>query len=370
MRIRFALVLVAALGFAPTAHATSGTCTVTRMSNVVASYGLTFRIDTTGIPPFPVEFDEAAGTFSMSRDAFATAFPTGVPFTTVGSVLGFIVMDPGTVTGTIDRAGNIVLPNFANHFSTDFCLPRPDYPTSPSLATTRQDYVLQASPYSSQGVPVNPTTGEVTLEGFDVIPAACGAGGPTLNGLHMVCVLSPIPDLSKAPVGPSLEKTRGRAVIGKPLPATPPAKPDKGDVLTLKAKLNQGPGSFDPTSGDTYFELRGATDDVVVVRIPAGKFVKKGKGFRATDKPAKASDPDGEVFDVQKGQKVNGTVKAATGGTLTLTPGKKGSSLAVSLQGLDLSPLAGTARVLFLANHYEASADVTVRGGGRKRTLK
>lgn len=371
MRTTLALILSVILAAPATAHATTGTCKILQFANVVASYELTFSVDASTLPEMPVEFDEEAGTFSMKRDTWAAAYGAiGLPFFTVGTVLGFVVMDPGTVTGTIDNQGNVVLPSFANHFSTDFCSPRPDYPTAPTLATTRQRYITQNAPYESQGVPIDPATGELTLEGFDIIPAACGAGGPTLNGLRMRCRLNPIPNLAMAPDPTALAKVSGKAQIGKPLPASAPAKPDKGDVLTLKAKLMAGGATFDFPGTDTYVEVRSGTDSLVVIRIPAGKIVKKGKSFKVTDKPAKGSDPDGVVFDVLKGRKQNATVQAATGGSLTLTPGKNDIALALTAQGLELSALGGTVRVGLLSGDYEASANVNVKGAGKKRGLK
>src|SRR5207247_1153115 len=47
------------------------------------------------------------------------ACATGASFDTVGEVHGFLVMDPGMVTGTIDAAGNVVLPSFAETLLTD-----------------------------------------------------------------------------------------------------------------------------------------------------------------------------------------------------------------------------------------------------------
>src|SRR5258708_1789186 len=135
MRTTLALFLAAALAAPVATHATTGTCKVTSFLDVVASYDLSFGIDTSKVPEFPIEFDVAAGTFSMKRDTFAAALPKGIEFFTVGDVLGFLSMDPGTVSGTIDRAGQVVLPSFANHFGTDFCAPRPDYPTAPTLST-------------------------------------------------------------------------------------------------------------------------------------------------------------------------------------------------------------------------------------------
>jgi hypothetical protein len=287
-------------------------------------------------------------------------------------VKGYFSMDPGTVTGTIDAAGHVVLPSFGNHYSTDFCGPgvRPDYPQAPTLSTSRQRYVVQGGDYTSEGSPLDPATGELTLEGFDVIPDACGAGGPLINGLRIRCRLNPIPNLAQVKAATALQKVSGQAKIGKPLPTTPPAKPDKGDVLTLKGTLIAGPAPTDFAAGDTYLEILAGTQSVAVVRIPAGKLVKRGKAFRATDKPAKPADPDGTVFEVRAGKKRNDAVEAATGGTVTLTPGKKGIALKATLQGLDLGALAGTVRVVLLVGDYSADADVTVRGGGAKRRFK
>src|SRR5882672_2133043 len=141
-------------------HATDATCTVTRAIST-NSLNLPFNIPSPVGLVLPVTFDEAAGTFSMSREPWSTQYGTnGAEFATVGSVRGFLIMEPGTVTGTIDAGGNITLPAFGIAFATDFCLPRsPDYPLSPNLLTGTQFLRVTGQSFAVTGVPLDFTTG-------------------------------------------------------------------------------------------------------------------------------------------------------------------------------------------------------------------
>ena len=229
-RAPLALALAIVL-FAGPARGTQGTCTVTS-SITTTNLNLSFPMPVVNGLVMPVEFDGAGGTFSMQRDTWSAQFGPGgakfaIPF---GSdVNGFIIMSPGTVSGTIDAAGNVTLPGFAMVFATDFCRPRsPDYPIVPNLATGLQFRFVTGQAFPIEGVALDFTTGTLTLEGQDVIPDACGAPGALLAGLRLTCTLAPIPERTELPPPPALTKLGGKAKIGKPLPSPPRRSPPRG----------------------------------------------------------------------------------------------------------------------------------------------
>jgi len=186
------LLLVARI---PAAYATDATCTITSAVST-NSLNLPFVIPSAVGLVLPVTFDEAAGTFSMSRDPWADRYGSnGASFNTVGGVQGYLIMEPGTVTGTIDAGGNVTLPDFGIAFATDFCPPRsPDYPLLPELKTGAQFLRVTGQTIAVTGVPLDFATGKITLEGQDIIPGACGAPGALLSGVRITCTLSPIPN--------------------------------------------------------------------------------------------------------------------------------------------------------------------------------
>ena len=105
LALALALVLLAG-----PARASEGTCTVT---SAISSNNLNlpFPIPVANGLVMPVEFDAASGTFSMKRDARSAQFGSGgAQFDTGFGPSGFLIMSPGTVTGTIDAAGNVTLP--------------------------------------------------------------------------------------------------------------------------------------------------------------------------------------------------------------------------------------------------------------------
>ena len=349
------------------AHAVTGTCTVTVARAPVANFGLTFPLpDVTGVA-FGVEFDETAGTFSFSRDAFAAKFgPEGAIFPTGFGPNGWIVMPPGSVTGTIDGNGNVVLRRVAMAFATDFCPPRtPDYPIQPDLSTMTQFRIANNASYARVGTPMD-ASGSLTLDGVDLIPDACGAGGPTLSGVRITCQLSPVPNLAGLPT-PALEKVTGTAKIGPELPTTPPAKPAKGDTLQLKGNLVDWAQPLNLAGDDVFLRLQVGSDptveDVVILRVPAGRFQTKGKKSKVVDK-------DGSLIEVMVGQKKNDTVDAATGGNIVLASGKKGVKVTLRVQGLDLAKLTGSAGLVLAVGPYSSTATVSASGSGNKRKLR
>jgi hypothetical protein len=364
-RAPLALVFAIVLFAGPT-RGTQGTCTITS-SMTTTSLNLAFPMPVVNGLVMPVEFDGASGTFSMQRDAWSAQFGSGgaqfdIPFG--DNLHGFIVMSPGTVSGTIDAAGNVTLPGFAMAFATDFCPPRsPDYPIMPDLATGVQFRFVTGQPFALEGVPLDFTTGTLTLEGQDTIPGACGAPGALLAGLRLTCTLAPIPDRAQLPPAPSLAKLDGKAKIGKPLPSTPPKKPDKGDVLTLKTRLADWRTPLDLANEDVYTRVEdGSGNPIVLLRVPAGKFATKGKR-------SQVRDTDGSAIQVLTGHKQNDAVSAAFGGTITLVTGGNGTVLKLRVQGLDLASLSGSASLTIAMGPHSATAAVSVAGSGKSRRL-
>jgi hypothetical protein len=359
LALALALVLLAG-----PARATEGTCTVT---SAISSNNLNlpFPIPVANGLVMPVEFDASSGAFSMKRDAWSAQFGSGgAQFDTGFGPSGFLIMSPGTVTGTIDSAGNVTLPGFAMAFATDFCPPRsPDYPIVADLETGQQFRFVTGQVFPLEGIALDFTTGTLTLEGQDTIASACGAPGAILSGLRLTCTLAPIPDRTQLPPPPALAKLGGKATIGKPLPSTPPKKPDKGDVLTLKTRLAGWLTPLDLAGEDVYTRVADGSGNVVVLlRIPAGKIQTKGKRSRVLDK-------DGTAIQVLTGHKESDTVSAAFGGMITLVTGKSGTALKLRVQGLDLGRLSGSASVTIAVGPHSATAAVSVAGSGKSRRL-
>jgi len=343
--------------------AVSGACTITSAIST-NNLDLPFDVSIASGLAMPVEFDAPSGTFSMKRDAWSAEFgPDGAQFETGFGPHGFLIMDPGTVSGTIDAAGNVTLPGFAMAFATDFCPPRsPDYPIVPDLATGLQFRFVTGQIFPTEGVPLDFTNGTLTLEGQDIIPAACGAPGPLLSGLRLTCTLMPIPDRTQLPPAPSLAKLGGKAKIGRPLPVTPPRKPDKGDVLALKARLAGWPSPLDLSGEDFYARLAGGDGDIVLLRVAAGRFQVKGKR-------TEVRDTDGTAIQVVTGHKESGPVSAAPGGMITFVTDRRGTALKFRVQGLDLGRLSGSASATIAVGPHSATADITVQGSGKNRRL-
>lgn len=353
-------VLVA--GAPPALLATSGTCTITSAisSN---SLNLPFQVPVANGLSMPVEFDAASGMFSMTRDAWSDQFgPGGAMFETGFGPQGFMIMSPGTVTGTIDAGGNVILPGFAMAFATNFCPPRsPDYPIVPDLTTGAQFRFVTGQVFPLAGVPLDFATGTLTLEGEDIIPAACGSPGPLLSGLRLTCTLAPIPDPTELPPPPALAPLTGKARIGKLLPMTAPRKPDKGDILTLKTRLADWTTPLDVADRDLYVRVSDASGALVLLRVPAGKFQTSGK-------KTLVRDTDGTGIRVSTGHKESGAVSAAPGGIITLVTDKHArTTLKLRVQGLDLGHLSSAASVTIAVGPHSATAAITVHGMGRSR---
>src|SRR5262249_28024762 len=113
---RFVLVALALL--ASRLNATAATCTVKQL-DVAGTFPFS-NIGAVGLQ-IPVDIDTATGKFTFHREAFTTPYPSpGLKFQTGFGPLGWLDWDPGPIDGTIDSNGQIVIPDFATRFWTDF----------------------------------------------------------------------------------------------------------------------------------------------------------------------------------------------------------------------------------------------------------
>ena len=364
MRIARGL-LVLFLLHATVAGATSGTCTISQFVNLNRlGLGLDFPGPKANGTAMAVDFDEAAGTFTMHRDAWATDFPAGMDFFTIGQVRGIILMTPGAVQGTIDSAGIVSLKDFPIIFSTDFCPDAnnmlPQYPLTLSPSTGIQARELALQPDVTEGVPLDFATGRMTLMGLGLNVGPCGAGSSVDSGFRMACQLNPIPNQAALPKAARLVKATGKVTLRKDTSAI--VAGDKGDAVTLKAKLAVGanPIALD-NSQDVFVRLADGTGtELALVRVAAGRFQKKGKRLVA-------KDTDGKTIQVPVGHLKDANASAAFGGTLTLAGTKKTVALALQVEGLDLATIGSGAAVTVVVGSANMTKTIALRGAGTTR---
>ncbi len=401
-RERLLVALAVAVASWPSiAGAAPATCTVVpdgfRQGIAASAAGaLEFRIAEADGIVFPMDI-APDGSFTMSRqgllraDASPVLVPAGryaectsgapdpqdtVSYLTVG-IDAYIHFDVGPpVTGVIDGAGNVVIPDFPVEFTTEFTAPECSLrPMSPlTLSTGRRVETQSGSQSVSEGTRLDFATGRLTLKGFGFVRDAPGANGDVLNRIDLTCVLSPVPDPATLPAGAAMAKVRGVAMLRGPLPETPRRKPDKGDILILEFRLAPGGRPFDFAGSDLVLHLTSPTADsggvdldLLQLRIAAGRLARKGRRFVARDS-------GGTTIEVPIGQKrdASGTITSALKGRLTIVDrGTKGADVTLRQQGVDLSGLAAGAR-LFLdvgADRYVGTA-LTVGGSAKKKRLR
>jgi hypothetical protein len=391
-----------AVAWAAPALAVTGTCTIDRLR---VEGDFVFTVGKAAGIAMPIEFDEASGVFSMSRDVYAEMFPPtcrmgaedgppcagssgapcsgvclggpeegctstdpegfsedcpdGADFPTIGGVTAWVGMDPGTVTGTIDGGGNVTMPDFAFRFRSGFeASVRLDL--APALSTGLQSVERTGTAVVTGGTPLDFSTGQFTMTGVDVLLAAPGAPGALASGIGIRCTLSPIPSQSALPAAGAVGKLAGKAKLTDPLTEDD----GKGDSLTLKLKLTPGASPFDLAAGHPMIlRMRpaGAEDEVLLLTIAGASFVPKGKKLRF-------EHSDATPMVVLAGRKVaDPNLSAALGGKLTLKAGKKATTLAGKLEGFDLSALTGGVDVTLAVGGQTVRASATVDGKGKIR---
>jgi hypothetical protein len=340
--------LVVAAALATARIATAATCTIvpnglSLVSNVPSAGDFTFTAspDVT----IPVDLAEAAGTLTMRRANLPT-----VNVGTQGGPVDVVLAGPD-VAGTIDAAGHVSLPNFTTN--TSF-LGSIDLITNPTLSTVTQSTQLpNGTEHAIRGVPLDFSTGLVTLHGAGVVPTAPIVNEPVVAGLRITCRLEPIPNAANLPAAPALPSFSGTAVTGSA---------SKGDTLAVKARLAPGDVPFDFAGKDVFLQLRGAAGDVVMLLVRAGGFKGKGKRFAARDR-------DGALVKVVVGRREVSGTPVAGAGTITVATSAKGATMKARVKGLDLSALSGDVVATVTVGPNAASRPVAVRGSGRKRKL-
>jgi len=422
--VRRTLVALAAValvvGVPRLVHAVSGSCTILGMTNINPNLGLDFPIPVASGLAMPVELDEATGAFVMSRDAWASRFgshycnltqteacaadgdcpvseacATGASFDTVGEVHGFLVMDPGMVTGTIDAAGNVVLPSFAETLLTDYVKPLPVLMNAPTVSTGIRQQTLGGTAYPSVGTPLDFTTGVLTLAGTDRLVGAPGGIGDNASGFKMTCRLAPIPTPANLPKPPLvLGKLGGKVRVATR--AAPQARPlaDAGDTLSMRATLIPGPSA--PAvdgSQDFFVRVTAAGKEVALVFVPAPGFTAKGKRLVASrddacdtrskrckgdtsqscttpadctsgKKSIQAFAPDATDPDLEK---LSGT--PMLGGSIVLKRARRAIRLSLRVPGLALAALTTTGTITVTVGPVDATRAIVVRATGGKRAF-
>lgn len=259
------------------------------------------------------------------------------------------------MAGGIDASGNVYLAPTPVDFTTAL-LPGVVLSADEPLTTAIAAVSLSGNDYSTEGAPLDFTTGAMRLEGQGIVTNAPVVGEAT-SGASIACTLAPIPAQAQLPKGPSVV-AHGSTKPGQASDATAVV----GDSLAIKAKLKNGGVALDPTQ-DVFVRLAFGGTDVVLIRVPAG--VLTG------GKKLKASDTDGKTLRVLTGRKQVGAVRADVAGEMVVVKSKKGLALTLKESGLDLAALAaGEATVTIGVGPLGASDTVTVKPGAKKTVLK
>jgi hypothetical protein len=357
------LALVLAVTFAGSARATTGTCTILDLHQPSVNLDFDFLVPIANGLAMPVEFDETAGTFAMQRDAWSSRFGNdGAVYDTLNGIHGYLTMQPGTVQGTIDAAGNVTLPGFAIEISTDFeSILDPSVqhlthiPLDPTISTGITETTIGHQGWPTEGAPLDFTTGVLTLAGTDVLRNAPGANSDNASGIVITCQLNPIPNRAQLPRAPALH-ARGKVTSGAA---------GTGDTLVLRAKLLAGKAGlpFGPTD-DLFIRLSAGGHEVVLLLVTGGTPTRKGHTLRVTD-------TDGTAIQVLHGGTPLGTSGTApTTGTLRVKVGKRSAIVVANVTGLALAEFADSTTVTLTDGAAAATTNVTVRGGGTVRKFR
>ena len=327
---------------------------VTDARVIVRSYDLDGAVPVGGLE-LPVTVSEATGGFSLDLSGFPDT-----TFTIVG-VESEVDFPATTFPGTIDSAGNVVIPgvpvNLVTHFTPDTATP---IDVTATLSTGIATETVTLTDYATEGTPLNFTTGVLTLEGQGTVLSAPGTPGAITAGVRLTCTLAPIPSAASLPKGPTLAGTTGKGKLGK-AGATPPT----GDTLTLNARLTPGAQAIDPSQSDVFVRLRDAAGtDVLLARVKAGDLIHKGKTFLV-------ADPDGTKLRLVKGRATNGEVAATVSGRLVLATAGKAMKLTLLVHGVDLvNATAGAGSVTVAVGTQSATDTVTVRKTAKKVSIR
>lgn len=357
-----AVVLAAQAGATPV----PGTCTVTSMATIAKGGAITKNFVIDPLPPaiaFNVSVDASTGAFTFDRTGWPNhyvfvAVPGGDPNTTEDDIHAALTLPQDTVTGTIDAAGNITLPDFTFTTATDYCHPDECSLDATATLTTGFAYaLLSGQSYATRGVPLDFQTGSFQLQG--AVPWPDAPGGGSVTGLLIACTLAPIP--TGLPAAPTLTAHKGQIKMGPPLPSqVPPDGKVVGDAFTLKAVVKKGAAPIDPHS-DVWLDLSDAMGHEVAL-FYVGKDSLQGKG-----KTVSATDTDGSVIHMIAGRKSNANVSATLGGHVVIKATKKTVAVTFTETGIDFTGLGTSAQVTLQLGSQALTAPITIRGTGAKR---
>lgn len=343
-RIAFALAL-ACVG--PSGRAAAIVCTASDVRVLVRNFELEAPLpDLTGYA-FPIEIVGASGSVRVDL--------SGVPDTTFDLGFESVLHLTDAYFGTIDAAGNVVIPDVDVRF-TVVPIGNVLVETTAVLTTGIGAQSVSGVPFVTEGSPLDFTTGVLRLAGQGLIPVSPIGSVPVLSGLSITCQLDQIPSPADLPAGPTLSRVVGKGRYGKS------KNPDElpGDTLTIKAVLR--PGAVSPVLPDTEILVRvtapGQTGNWMLTQVPAGILKPKGKKLRPDDAV------DSAPWLIQ-GNKRAGAAAAAVRAAMTIVPRKKTLSVQLTQAGLDLCQLpAGTVLTVQIGS-VSASAPITVRTRGR-----
>lgn len=318
------LAVLLVVGGAEGALAVPGTCTVESMG-VAGEFEFGIAVDDF---VFDVDIDETSGTFTFMRQAWFDEFGAeGFTFGTTGGTSTALRMEATSITGRIDGAGNLVLPEFDFTFFTS-AGGGVGHESILTMSTGFTSVLLAGAPVVRSGTPLDFSTGVVTITGTRLLPDPPLLGRATVTGLRIGCRLSPIPSAEALPAGLTVKKIVGKAKVDDSF-----EDGDDGDTLTLKAKL--APGANPPAldgSTDVFVRIRQGDTTHVLLGVVAANQTVKGK-------KVVVDDQDGTLISVVEGRKETASGASMTGGKLTFKAGKKAINVSGKVHGLDLEPL-------------------------------
>jgi hypothetical protein len=342
---------VVALGLMLVLPAVAGAavCQVTGMKVLVKSQGLDGTLSVPGLT-LPVTID-GSGNFSIDFSAFPQT-----SFTIVGVMSDLSFPPSALFTGTIDGAGNVNVKAVQMNFAVNLGPPLPPITldSTPDITTGISPVTIgpadSGTDYVTEGTPLDFTTGAVSIQGQTVVPNPPVLGTAVSTGLELDCIISPPPAASGLPAGPKLVKASGKGKTSQ-----------SGDTLKLNASFTQGAHAVDPATQDLFLRIRDAQgNDALLVRVPSGAMTAKGKKLSVTD-------TDGTKIRVLTGKNSSATPT----GHMIVKKAKKGFTVALSEQGLDLSSLTtATGEVGVLIGGLTTEKTVKVIRKSTKISLK
>lgn len=341
--------VLALLGVLGAPDARAATCVVTDVTVVVSNYSITASIPELVGHAFPVTIDPTPGSFQLDFSGFPTS-----PFSMSGIPSD---LHPATqrYDGTIDGAGNVVVPgvnvSFTTHLASDVLTE-----TTATLMTGMSSRRVGPKDYAIHGTPLDFGTRRVTLAGTGLIPSAPLAAGPVVAGMALSCTLDAVPAASALPAGMTIAGVSAKGRFGKSKSGS-----IAGDSIVVKGKLRDGAAPIDPLHAETFVQMParpGHPQSFLLTHASAGALTAKGK-------TASLSDTDGTVLRLVEGQKQVGNDFAPVSGQLTFRTIKGGRAFVLKQTGVDLCTAPTTAPVTVTLGTSVATATVAVKRAGK-----